>query len=591
MPLFKIIFSLSFAAILNSNIAAASSSNWVDAYENSAKVRLIGSFDENNGQKKLSAALHFKIKKGWKIYGKDSGDFGLPPILDFQKTKNYKSHQVTWPKANIAQEDIGDEVIKYSYYNGEVILPIKIELNNLEQEAQINLQLNYGICKDICIPASADFSLKIPQKIDQESLDLIANKDAAKDQKMTHAKALILAAIFGIIGGAILNIMPCVLPVLSIKLISIINHSNAPLSRIRFAFFATILGILASFLFFASFTIAVISSGNSLGWGLQFQDPYFLIFLITILTLFSANLLGLFEISFQQILANFLNQKITEGENERNIFIPNFLSGILAVLLATPCSAPFLGSAISFALVSDSATILTIFMAIGLGFAAPYIILIFSPKLISLLPKPGNWMVKVKKIMALFLILTIIWLIYVLSNNIGDLAAIFAAGLSTLVILSFKIKSNFFRALAVGMLIISTFTLPQDFQTPTSKSAADKKYEAAWQKFSEEKLTQYVNEGKVVLVDITADWCLTCKFNKVRVLNRKEIMELLESGQIIGLRSDLTKPNQKILNYMKSKGRFAIPFNAVYGPAAKNGLLASELLSKKELLELINQAK
>jgi suppressor for copper-sensitivity B len=601
MHFHKIILSLLFIAFSGSNIALASSSNWVDAYENSAKVRLIGSFYEKDVTKKLIAGLHFKIQKGWKIYGLDAEGFGLPPQLNLEKSQNYQSHKIIWPQAKIAKEDIGDEIIQYSYYNNEVVLPIEITLNDSSKNTNLNLELNYGICKDICIPASAEFSLKIDQTIDSDSLAKIQpfyqktqiTKVALESKlEIPSLKTLIYAAILGIIGGAILNIMPCVLPVLSIKLISIVSHSNAHTSRIRFSFFSTIVGILASFFFFGSFAAAVISTGHSLGWGLQFQDPYFLLFLIAILTLFTANLFGLFEISFQQVWANFLNRKISQESKETsNIFMPNFLSGVLAVLLATPCSAPFLGSAISFALVNDSFTIITIFLAIGIGFASPYIILLFAPQLVSLLPKPGMWMIKVKKLMALLLIATIIWLIYILSNNLGDRAALAAAILSTLAILSFKIKYPFLRVLAVGSLIIGLFSLPSDLNGRNEKTLIDQKYDSAWETFSEEKIEKYVNDGRVVLVDITADWCLTCKFNKVRTLRSAEITELLESGQVIGLRADLTRHDDKILDFMKTKGRFAIPFNAVYGPNAKNGLLTSELLSKTDLLELINQAR
>lgn len=594
----KIILPLIFSVLLGNSFAFAANSDWIKAYEDSAKVRLISSSSEKDGVKKLLIGAHFKISDGWKIYGADSGNFGLPPQFNFENSKNYKSHNILWPKAKTAKETISDEVIQYSYYKNEVIIPIEIEAINPKKPVDLVIKLNYGVCKDICIPANAEFNIKIDNSTDEEALkqiekfhpDSYVEEEIVKDdsEKMSHLRMVLYAVIFGVIGGAILNIMPCVLPVLSIKLISVIKHSQAPISKIRFAFLSTIFGILASFLFFAFFAIALKSSGESLGWGLQFQNPYFLLFLIAVLTLFSANLLGLFEISSQQVFANFLNQRISRDE-EKNIFIPNFSSGILAVLLATPCSAPFLGSAISFALVSDSATIITISLAIGIGFALPYIILIFSPKLISHFPKPGEWMIKLKKLMALLLMATIIWLLYVLSHNIGILASLLTAVLCALVLFSFRIKSHFFRALGIGLLIIAIFSIPQDFKAKSKVEVT--KYDAIWKPFSEDRLEEYVKEGKIVLVDITADWCLTCKFNKVRVLHDSEIMKLLKSEEIIGLRADITKPDEKILKFMKENNRFAIPFNAVYGPSAKTGLLTSELLSKTDLLELIKKAE
>jgi len=596
MLLRNIIFAAIIFALSAISSSFASESGWIGAYEDSSKVKLIASFYTKNGEKKLIAGLHFKISKGWKIYGPESDGFGMPAQVSMDGSLNYKSHKIIWPAATNAQEKIGDEIIKYSYYKDEVVLPVEIVVSDANQDSTLILHLNYGVCKDICIPAEAKFELQIPQaQQDEKSLveiqkfyaEKIADETAAPKESDHSDNMLFYIVIFAIIGGALLNIMPCVLPVLSLKLMSIVKHSKASLSHIRFAFIATILGILSAFLTFAAFALILKATGNSFGWGLQFQNPYFLTFLVAILTLFAANLLGFFEISTQSILANFLNKKIAENESSHHIFIPNFLSGILAVLLATPCSAPFLGSAISFALTGDTLDIIATFFAIGFGFALPYIILIFSPKLISLIPKPGSWMITLKRFLALCLIATILWLIYVLSNVIGSLCSLIIAVLSILVFLSFKIKSYFWRSLAIGLLMISIFVVPTDFTAQEKKHINDE----IWQNFSQEELAKYVAQDRVVLVDITAAWCITCKFNKIRVLHDPEIMRLLKNGEIIGLRADITKHNSKIVEFMKSKNRFAIPFNAVYGPNAREGLLTSELLSKEEILKLIKQAK
>ncbi len=596
MLLRNIIFAAIIFGLSATSSSFASESNWISAYQDSAKVKVIGSFYEKNGEKKLIAGLHFKMAKGWKIYGPGSDSFGMPAQVSLNGSLNYKSHKIIWPAATNAQEKIGDEVIKYSYYKDEVVLPVEVDVTNAKEDSTLVLHLNYGVCKDICIPAEAKFELKIPQATqDKKSLveiqkfyaEKITDETAAGPQENHENNMLFYIVIFAIIGGAILNIMPCVLPVLSLKLMSVVKHSEAPLRQIRFSFFATTLGILASFLTFAIFALILKATGNSFGWGLQFQNPYFLTFLVAILTLFAANLLGLFEFSSQSFLANLLNKKISENESNHHIFLPNFLSGILAVLLATPCSAPFLGSAISFALTGDTIDIIATFLAIGFGFALPYIILIFSPKLISLIPKPGHWMITLKKVLAFCLIATILWLIYVLSNVIGPLCSCIIGLLAILVFLSFKIKSHFWRSLAIGLLVIAIFVVPTDFTAKQEKHANDQ----IWQNFSEVELEKYVAQDRVVLVDITADWCLTCKFNKLRVLHDAEIMRLLKNGTIIGLRADITKHNEEIVEFMKSKNRFAIPFNAVYGPNAREGLLTSELLSKEELLTKIKQAQ
>lgn len=583
---------------LNAN-AFAASSEALKAPENAGEIRLIASFYEKDGTKKLIAGLHFKINHGWKIYGHDDGGFGLPPQLDFSKTKNYQSHEVIWPEAKIGEEKIGHETIKYTYYKDEVVLPIEVTLKDEKTSPHLQLHVDYGICKDVCVPAAADFTLEISNEIDEAVLAEIQNfypgahlvkkvepvKNSAP--KKSHM-SLLYIIIFAFIGGAILNIMPCVLPVLSIKLISIIKHSEAPKERIRFALISTILGILFCFVIFAALAIVIKLTGNSFGWGLQFQNPYFLISLVLILTFFTANLLGYFEISVEQVLSTFLNRKISEGEAKHNIFIPNFLSGVLAVLLATPCSAPFLGSAISFAIVSDASIIFLIFLCIGLGLALPYIILLFTQKPLTYLPKPGDWMIKVKQVMAGLLVATIIWLLYIISQNIGTAAAIIIAIITVLIIKALAIKSHLLRYLTLIFLITIALALPTDFHL---RKAEELSHDMIWQKFHEEEIGRYVIKGKVVLVDVTADWCLTCKFNKVRVLHDPEIAILLKRGEVIGMRGDITKPNEVIMDYMKRKNRFAIPFNAVYGPGAPQGLVTSELLNKEELLKLIKQAQ
>ncbi len=606
----KIIFTLFFAAtFLQTNLVYSATSDWHENQSKGAETRLIASFYESQnstGEKKLIAGIHFKIKSGWKIYGHGSDSIGLPPSFDFVGSKNYLSHQVFWPRPEIEEEKIGKESIKYFSYKNDVIIPIEIDLAKVGDPVELTLKLDYGLCKDICIPVSESFSLKISDVIDEDSLQEIqkfygkkilkqAQDDATgtanevKNNSQNNSKSpLIYAILFAILGGAILNIMPCVLPILSIKLLSVINHSNASISKIRFAFASTILGILSCFIFFSFLALAIKLTGNSLGWGLQFQNPYFLIFLTVILILFIGNLLGVFELTFDQFFATILNKKISDGEQKKNIFVPNFLSGILAVLLATPCSAPFLGSAISFALIQDFFVIFLIFFFIGIGFASPYIALFIKPSLVYLLPKPGNWMLQIKQLMAGFLAATVIWLVYILSHNIGAMPAFLVGILAVAILFCLKIKSDFLKYFAIAAIAAAIFSLPIDLQN--RQKIKKEFYDHLWIKFDENKIQSLVSQGNVVLVDITADWCITCKFNKIRVLQSEEIVAKLKAGDIIGMRGDITNPNEEIMNFLHKNNRFAIPFNAVYGPNAKKGLLASELLTKGELVGMIEEA-
>jgi suppressor for copper-sensitivity B len=576
-----------------------------------AKTSLIASSFEQNGVKKLVAGVEFQLQEGWKIYGNDDSGMGMPPEFNFSASQNYKSHNIFYPQALDGLEKIGNEEIKYKYYKNSVIFPIFIENLDQNQITKLNLKLSFALCKDVCVPVNQDFSIDVDHKIDMNAINKIEKfygqnlveknlnssrnfseidmslGDAIKIKK--NPNKIYLMILLAMFGGLILNIMPCVLPVISIKLISVLKHSGAPISKIRFSFFATIIGILSCFVVLALFSYVIQSAGSSLGWGFQFQNPFFLIFLITILAFFIAELLGIFEISFSQFLATILDKKISEKEAKKNIFMPNFLSGILAVLLATPCSAPFLGSAISFALTQDFLTILLIFIFIGIGFSSPYFILIASPKLINLLPKPGKWMIKIKHLMAGFLFATAVWLSFVLSNTIGLLPALLVAIFSILIFCSLRIKTKMVKVIFITILIILSFTLPFDFHEREAKVKSEQN--SYWQVFDESILQNLVSENKIIIVDVTADWCLTCKFNKFLVLNDKEIVKKLKSGEVIGLRADITQPDSDAMKFLAKHNRYAIPFNAVYGPNAKNGLLASEFLNKKQLLDLIEKAR
>ncbi len=636
MKFLVIFFSATFLCVSG---AFSAVSDWHEEKSKGASVRLEASIytvNQNESKtNKIAAALHFKIADGWKMYGNDSDSMGMPPVLDFTGSTNYLNHQIFWPKAEIVEEKIGDELFQYSVYHDEVVIPFIVDLKEGDKLTDLLLRLEYGLCKDVCIPVSESFSLSVGSEVDrtilQQIRQFLPNEITAKmgavtddlvvdgiqknqEEGNSEAKdtpfSLVLMLLIAFVGGMILNVMPCVLPVLSIKLLSVIkaldHHDSgdsdfAKLGRIRLAFLSTILGILFCFFVFAIFTSAIRIAGNSFGWGLQFQNPYFLIFLIVILTFFICNLFGVFEFSFDQFLSALLNKKISEIDQKnlgkksvkKSIFIPNFLSGILAVLLATPCSAPFLGSAISFALAKGVFTIFLIFLGIGFGFASPYFFLLIVPKSVNLLPKSGRWMLQLKQLMASFLIATVAWLVYILSDNLGFIPATLIAAGSITILLCLRVKSHLLRYVGIVVTVVVMFVLPEVWRGHEIQDRAKEVgfYDSIWYKFDEMEIARQVAQGKVVVIDVTADWCITCKFNKIRVFHDAKIMKALDGEGVYAMRADITKPNIAVMAFMSKHNRFAIPFNVVYGPNARSGLLTSEFLSKKELLSMIEKAK
>lgn len=344
--------------------------------------------------------------------------------------------------------------------------------------------------------------------------------------------------VFALIGGLILNLMPCVLPVLALKSISFIKHGGGTPSGVRLSFLATSAGIIFSFLVMAAIIIQLKSIGMSVGWGVQFQNPLFLIFLIAILALFAMNLLGVFEIPLPRFLADRLSW--TQGHGS---LTKDFFSGAFATLLATPCTAPFLGTAVGFALASGAFEILAIFLALGVGLAAPFLLIAMFPKFATLLPKPGAWMENVRKFLGVLLAVTGLWLGYVLYN-----------------------------------------------QTLAPAHAEVQQENDKWEVFDEKKIPELVAQGKIVYVDVTADWCLTCQVNKKFVLDTPEIQAALNNGRVVKMKADWTKRDETIGAYLKSFMRYGIPFNVIYSQVSPQGVPLPELLSKEVVLDGLKKA-
>ncbi|MFQ5784056.1 MAG: protein-disulfide reductase DsbD family protein [Alphaproteobacteria bacterium] len=398
-----------------------------------------------------------------------------------------------------------------------------------------------------------------------------------------------LAAILGLafLGGLILNLMPCVLPVLSLKLIGVIGMAGAARRRVVTRFAAAAAGIVVSFLLLAGLVIALKAAGLAVGWGIQFQEPLFLVALIAILTLFACNLWGFYELPLPAWLANL-------GGSRQHDSVPgHFLSGAFATVLATPCSAPFLGTAVGFALARGPLEIVTVFAALGLGMATPYLAVAAFPGLATRLPNPGAWMGVLRRILGVLLAATAVWLITVLAAQAGITAALVVAALmlgATLVLWGGVGRlRRLVMAAALTALIVLAFVAPGQLGrdgAPVPPAAADE----IWQPFDQAAIPELLAAGKTVLVNVTADWCITCQFNQRTVLDRGAVANRLTSGQIVAMRADWTLPNPAIAAYLEGFGRFGIPFNAVYGPALPHGLPLPEILTEDAVVAAFDRA-
>ena len=335
--------------------------------------------------------------------------------------------------------------------------------------------------------------------------------------------------------------MPCVLPVLSLKMIQLVNLRTENKVKFKKKIFFNVLGILTSFLILALGTYILKSAGELVGWGIQFQNPYFLIFLILLISFFGLNLLGLFNYFLPSKLLEILSFK---GEG----YVGDFITGITLTLLATPCTAPLVGTAVGFALSGETFEIFSTLLLMGLGLSLPLILIMLFPKFISIIPKPGKWLLIFKKIMAIMLLLTSIWLI------------------NLLIKLETKIDPSLNN---YNDLEIVNWDINKNILLPNQLSA----------------------KGEIVFVDITADWCLTCQVNKALVLDTRKVSEIFRKNNVKVLVLDWTKPNEDIKKFLNKKGRYGIPYNEIYGPLLPNGEILSELLNIREIQEYIKKAK
>jgi suppressor for copper-sensitivity B len=407
-----------------------------------------------------------------------------------------------------------------------------------------------------------------------------------------------------LLGGLILNLMPCVLPVLSLKLLSIVKLGGVKLDgaeagtprRQRLGLLATAAGIDASFLVLAAGAVGLKAAGASVGWGTQFQEPVFLAAMAVIVTLFGANLLGLFEVVLPGRAMDAAARASGAGRPEKDGLVGPFLTGAFATLLATPCSAPFVGTALGFALSRGSLEIGTIFAALGIGMALPYLLIAAVPGLARLLPRPGRWMVWVKAVLGLALFGTAAWLLSVLAVQVPPAAAAVVAAVLAAIVLVLWLRRRGgiairrLGAVAAAILALAAVLLPLRFDR-SGAATAQAASSIPWVRFDQAAIPGLVRDGKVVFVDVTADWCLTCKVNKLLVIDRDPVAAALGETGVVPLLADWTNPDQDIADYLAAHGRYGIPFNAVYGPGAPDGILLPELLSTEAVLDALKQAR
>lgn len=390
----------------------------------------------------------------------------------------------------------------------------------------------------------------------------------------TGTNSLLYYLALAFAGGLILNIMPCVLPVISLKLFGLVKYKNESRKKIlKHNVFYT-LGILSTFMVLGFVVLAFKSIGTQVGWGFQLQSPNFIAVMIIALFIFSLNMFGMFEFSTPG------GRKLGNINTEEGFF-GDFLSGVLATILSTPCSAPLLGTALTFAFTSSSTSIFLIFTMIGLGLAFPFILTGFFPELVAFIPKPGNWMNTVKKFLGLSLVLTMIWLFDVYNALVDGSAHLTKLITALLFIFAgiwiIKKKEKWISAIsfliALGLFVNLTTTTIISSKDEQTALIRDKRAKGLnWEAWSVQKMKDHQINQQVVFIDFTAKWCFTCKINEKLVLDTEEFRNFVEENNIKLLIGDWTKRDPIIGSFLRQNGLVGVP---AYFIQKKDGTLVN----------------
>ena len=567
-------------------------------------------------QKGSNVIVDIVIHDNWHVNANIAADEFLKPSSIDISAKGIHFGEPKWPepiKEYSEALDLENLVFKGHF---QITLPVEgvdSEYDSLTTQATFH----YQACDNsICLaPSQVTFGLGVLgfnkkntmqpglKKNDDENGSLEnaplngSTNDSPMDGGFAGTLALLLSALFG---GLILNLMPCVLPVLSLKLFSLIKQAGESRGRLLALGTSTTVGILASFWILAGIVAAVKAGGGNAGWGMQFQSAGFIAFMVVILSAFAMSFFGVFEVW----LPGSATTKM-DSAGRKNGLLGAFFTGALLVLLSTPCSAPFLGTAMGFAFTASTPVLFLFFTAAGIGLALPYMLVSAFPKVLKVFPKPGAWMVTLQKVMGVLLLGTVAWLLWVVREQAGNYGvAIFAVIALLSIIFSFAIGKiappgvAFIREVAAvvgSVILLAAFWFA--FASPKYEAEVDAIFEAraaqlitedGWFRYTPELINNLAKSGHTVFIDVTADWCLTCKTNEAAILNREDFRRAMDSLKVARVKADWTRETPEVTALLKSMGKSGVPAYAIY-PAgdASRQIVLPELLTTNAIVEKI----
>ncbi len=624
--------------------------------------------------KSLTVAVLLEPQPGWHTYWENPGDAGMPTTLKWKLPAGFSAGEIDWPAPHYLMEG---PLATYAY-DGNVFLPVTITapLALVDPSYPITVRADWLVCKDICVPESAELTLNLPtlfdpmptqdaplfaehakhrpqplkgtysatdrnlllslplgeknirevrffprqsdvianaaeQPFEADGARLIVTVPRANDKPVERLHGIVtlttpegkrhydvtfsltsipvaehtpqdiffpLILLSALIGGLILNLMPCVLPVLSLKALAVVKkagHDHKTVVRMGVAY---TLGILVSFAIIAGLLIALQKSGEAIGWGYQMQSPAFVGFLVYLLFLIGLNLSGLFHLP---VLFGRAAHDIDDTTSARG----SFLTGVLATAVATPCTAPFMASAVGVALTLPPLQALLVFEMLGLGLALPFLLISLFPALRRFLPKPGAWMETFKKWLAVPMYASVLWLLWVLALQTGLSGLFIALGGMVIILLALRWKR---ALLPVALLLLASLPLLSQLEFSPSETMMEevKTMGVDTVEFSEEKLKELLLMKKPVFIDATAAWCITCQVNARVAIHRERTLEAFKKHGITLMIADWTLRNDEITAFLSRFGYKGVPLYVFY-PGGGEPVVLPQLLTEDIVIDAI----
>lgn len=585
-------------------------------------------FSEGKLSSKSEVTVDIVVPENWHVNANVAADEFLKPSSIEIAARGIEFGEPKWPEP-IKEYN---EVLEFEnlVFKGhfQIKIPVKAVADGYDS-LTTNATFHYQACDNsICLaPASVDIrignkagGINTLKKNDEgngapelngtegeaQALNGVAGSDGPAGKDGNSGKdgsaAVALLLFFAFVGGIILNLMPCVLPVLSLKLFSLIKQAGQSRSRLVALGISTTAGILASFWTLAGIVAAIKAGGGAAGWGMQFQSAGFIAFMVVILTAFAMSFLGVFEVW----LPGSATTRMDAAGHKAGL-VGAFFTGALLVLLSTPCSAPFLGTAMGFAFTASTPVLFLFFTAAGLGLALPYLVVCAFPAVLKVFPKPGKWMVTLQKAMGVLLLATVAWLLWIVNQQAGNtgvalfLGIVLVSGMFSFIIGKFAPPGVAFAreagAFAVAVIILAggwfAFAAPQYGKILDERfnaRMAQQVLEGGWYRYSPELVAEFAKAGKTIFIDATADWCLTCKANEAAVLDQEDFRKAMDSAGVVRMKADWTRETPEVNELLYSMGKSGVPAYAIYPKGDKSRqVVLPELLTTGLILEAIGK--